>query len=1107
MKFSKKLFKRFLCTTLSAVMLTGTMSFGTVFASTGKISDKSYSELVTYQSDKGSGLLKTYANGSTINSEEGYTYMPTSTKVKDGVTTYGDTNQLATNGFDLDKTGDIMGTFIFKIKTSDNKRNNDVLLINASDANDYSGQQFTCFIMDQEQRMGSGKTPSWKYILDQDESMQGQAEQYYTIGLVFKKDYTYDVYVDGVKAVTATITNENVKAAMDNTQKLYFYFTVMDNSISSIKSDEDIAKYYLKDFVWQKGGGELIAEADKASYSAGDTAKIKFSAPLASIDTSKIKVFESATGTELNTTGVTYENDEVKVPVPTNVKSGAEYRIELPEVTDVVGNKLTNDNVYFNAAQGGDTYEIIDTYETFDSMDTGTYTAPNGWAMYNRSDPHRGYSQLKTENGNPTLNIGTEVQTDGSNWPMVGIYHNLSKTYTDGIVSISYDIQPGNYIQTSRTGDNYIALNLNLFGYKEKLNNGNDLVSNAKLLAGVIGNQIGAPKVNFETGVLNTHINKDDQSKVWYNAHTVTNSEVGTKWFNVRVDLDLDNELYKYYLDGEEVYSSNTLLNDMGLNDQISAIALYIGAYGKKSDQLIDNVKVSHITNKSLDTEKATTAFSDDFSGYVKHGYSAEEQYHNNLGGNNQNAWVPKGWGHEGSWGYNSGAAEMLPTAVEGHGTVMDMAVLGSAEWHAPNLYHTLDKQYTQGVLTVDYDVNVRRIVNTTDEDFAAITFTNKNTNAFNMVLYSEKFTNEQLNIGNVGYVGNNGSGADEAQKQYISTKYGKKIFGIDSGKFNVYKKGDGSKFVSQKDLTAETWYSVRHVIDITNNSIKTFVGTSKDDLQLLGVSNLSDFTADSFDGTKIGGIGFSINQKAYLAHTYLDNVSVTHSDFVSQKGVSAVRYSDIKDNMYGSATETSTLVNAVAVSFTDTPDDLDNKVTISDGNNTIGYTSSFDNDTNTYMMNLSELLTADKEYTLTIEGVTFGGEAMETYTHKIKAEEKGVFEISPISLTVNDAKVTGTQVLKKGDTVKASVNIINTTGEEKEVAFSTGIYKDKMLDKFDYRQFTLNGSSSNGKYAEDTITFTMGDDAADVSKVRAYLWDSMQNMLPYTDSVDINCK
>lgn len=449
----------------------------------------------------------------------------------------------------------------------------------------------------------------------------------------------------------------------------------------------------------------------------------------------------------------------------------------------------------------------------------------------------------------------------------------------------------------------------------------------------------------------------------------------------------------------------------------------------------------------------------------------------------------------------------MKPNEDEGYGKVMDMAVLGSAEWHAPNLYHTLDKQYTQGVLTVDYDVNVRRIVNTTDEDFAAVTFTNKNTNAFNMVLYSEKFTDEQLNIRDVGYVDNTGSGADEAGKQYISSKYGKKIFGIDSGKFNVYKSGDGSKFVSQKDLTEKTWYSVRHVIDITNNSIKTFVGTTKDDLQLLGVSNLSDFTADSFDGTKIGGIGFSINQKAYYARTYLDNVSVTHSDFVSQKGVSAVRYSDIKDNMYGSASETSTLVNAVAVSFTDTPDNLDNNVTISDGVNTISYTSSFDNETNTYVMNLSELLTADKEYTLTIDGVTFGGEAMETYTHKIKAEEHGVFEISPISLTVNDTAVTGTQALKNGDTVKASVSIINTTGGEKEVAFSTGIYKDKMLDKFDYRAFKLDGSSSTGKYAEDTITFTMGDDAGDVSKVRAYLWDSMQNMLPYTDSVDINCK
>lgn len=1083
-------------------MLTGTISLGTVFASTGKLADRQMSDIVEYQTVNNTNLFETTPPGSVAQAGDS---IKITNLVNANTGAISEFTQPVTRAFSLNKTDEIMGSFIFKLKADAANNSKHSLLFSILDPDVEGSKEVTVLIMDQAGKLGSQNPPSWTYTLD-GPSRNYVKGTYYTVGFVLKNNYTYNIFINGEDIGTFSITNDDYRAMLDKMSKLKFKLTVHNGDNGAGNS----AVFYMKDAVWQIGGGELVAELEKSSYSAGDTATVKFSAPLAgTIDTEAVKLYESATGVMVDGTSVTYENGEFKVTIPASIKSGAEYRIELPTVTDCIGNTLKNDNVYFNAAQGGDTYEIIDTYETFDSIGSGDYVAPTGWVMHSRAAANRGYSQKYVDSGNSTLKIGEEDTT--SAWKQVGMYHNLNEKYTDGTVSISYDIKPLTANIVPRY-DNYIPINIGLIGFSNAISGSVEIQSAAlggKVLAGTAGNKIGAPK---GAAAANDHFASGEIDSKWYTAHTITAADF-SKWFNVKVDLDLDAGNYTYYLDGQKLYDSP--LSNLGLSDGISSIAFYISDRTKKSDQLIDNVKVSHITSKTLDT--ATTAFSDDFSGYVAHGYSAEEPYHNNLGTTPQNAWVPKGWGHAGGWGYNSQAAYMYPTTLsDSHGTVMDMQVLGAAEWNAPNLYHALDQKYTSGVVTVDYDINLKRIVKDTDVDFAALTYGDKNTNAFNMVLYSEKFTNEQLSIDDTtGYVDTNGSSKTDANnKKFISSTYGKKIFGIDAGQFSIYKDGNGNTYTTKKDATADTWYSVRHVIDIDNNSIKTYIGTTNDNLELLGVNNISDFTDDNFkDG--IGGIGFSIKEKAYYANTYLDNISVTHSDFKSQKGVSAVRYSDYKDNIYGSSDSTTTLIDTIALAFTDAPNDIDGKVTITDSkDNSIGYESSFDRETNTYVMNLSEFLTAGETYTLTVEGVTFGGEAgetMDTYTHKIYAEANGEFIIEPMTISVNnDVKSTGTNIgkqqLASGNTVKADVRIINTTGQKKDFAFCSALYKDKMLDKFDYRTVTLDGKSTYGKSAELTCTFTTGTDASDITKVRTFLWNGMQEMMPWMESCDLDC-
>ena len=1143
MKFSKKLFKKLLCTSLSAVMLTGTMSFGTAFASTGIIADSTINDMVKFNSADAAGLFVN-PNGNSFKRENGEVLMTTPFKVTDGVVSYlGADMQARTNGLPVDKTGDIMGSIIFDIKADENNDPaKDSFVIYAAGAEDgkYNGtaSQIPFIHMYADSKIGTPSPTTWSDSQNGEmTAAQGQRGTYYRVGITFKNDNTYDIYVDGSKIGNVPI-DDKYKPMFDNMSNIYFWWNVRDNDfVNANKDTGNIAKFYFKNFIWQKGGGELVAELEKSSYSAGDTATVKFSAPLAgTIDTDAVKLYESATGVPVDGTSVTYENGEFKVTIPASIKSGAEYRIELPTVTDCIGNTLKNDNVYFNAAQGGDAYEVIDTFETFDSLGTGNYVAPTGWHRQNRWAPQSGVfaKSAADETNGTSLEIGKITATAGSkdpNFNQGGLYYPLSKKYTDGTVAISYDIKPKQYTELDyQNSPSNTQASFDFVGYADKLTddqikytgdngdpgtiNGRKGASPAIALSSVIGTSLGYPvQANAAAPRNNTYTTAELANYVG-KVKTFPEGELNERWYNVKVELNFDKGTYTYYLDNEMKYTSATLLTELGLNEGIAAIGMAISGYSHTTDQLIDNVKVSHITSKTLDT--ATTAFSDDFSGYVAHRYSAEEPYHNNLGNvDTQNAWVPKGWGHEGGWGYNSGAAYMYPTTLsDSHGKVMDMQVLGEAEWHAPNLYHALDQKYTSGVVTVDYDINLKRIVKDTDVDFTALSYGNKNTNAFNMVLYSEKFTNEQLSISDTtGYVGNNGSSNTDANnKKYISSTYGRKIFGIDAGQFSIYKDGNGSTYTTKKNAAADTWYSVRHVIDIDNNSIKTYIGTTNDNLELLGINNISDFITDDFFKDGIGGIGFSINQKAYYAHTYLDNISVTHSDFKSQKGVSAVRYSDYKDNIYGSSDSTTTLIDTVALAFTDAPDVIDGKVTITDSKgNSIGYSGTLDSETNTYVMNLSEFLTAAEIYTLTVDGVTFGGEAMDTYTHTIYAEANGEFIIEPMTISVNNVvKSTGTNIgkqqLASGNTVKATVRVINTTGQKKDFAFSAGIYKDKLLDKFDYRTVSLDGTSTNGKYAEESCTFTMGTEASDITKVRTFLWNGMQEMLPLMESCDLDC-
>lgn len=1099
---TKNVFKKLLGLSLSAIIAVTSLGGTAAFASDGRLSDKSINDIVKYRATD-TGFFTNNANA--VSKDGDALKIQSSVNKNNEVSEH---SQPVTRAFALDKSGDVLGSFSFDIKAGENNTNQHSLLFafrNPDDPNSDIKPVF--FIIGENGFLGSQTNPSWTYN-PTDIVQQYTKGQYYKIGIVFNKDYTYDIYVDGTKLGRGVISAENQRAKLDAMTNIDFMIAVHDNT----KNADNRATFYMKDIMWQVGGGTLVAETEKSEYVSGDTAAVKFSAPIMNKDeVSKVKLFESATGAEQSAAAV-FDGDNVNVTLPNNLKSGREYRIELPEFKDCLGNTLTNDNVYFNVAASSGSHEVIDFFESFESMGSGTKAKPNGWNRSNRGEANEGFSEKADNNGNAVLKLGHDGSAaTGNPWRFVTMWYDLGTTFTTGKLTMSYDIAPSVVNPGNWQSDTlYDSTAFFFYALSSMPDNADQALGGGAVLSGQLGSKLGGAKTKASP----TNENKSDTDSKWATGLEVTDGNLNT-WHSVKMVLDLDNYIYEYYFDGKLINTSTTLFDDVydvsdysKIKDGIRGIGLGTSQYAKKSEQLIDNIKVSHSTNKALG--ESVDDFSEDWSGYTYHAWTADDQWTQKVGCHSIR---PANWGHR-SYGWE-GAALSEPVADENGNIAMKMGLCSDKEWGAPELYHPLNEKYTSGIITVDYDVKAERIVSDSDEDYSALTYSNKSLNAFNFTIYSEKFDDTQMGLKEMA----DGKKYSYPGSDYMSAKYGRRAFSITNGEMLV-NKTSGADAVTSKQISAQTWYSVRHVMDIDNNRIETYI-KNNNNYELLGVTPISgfDYTDNNvtyFDHTSIGGIGFAVNEKAYLSDTRLDNISVKYTPFKSSKGISAVRFSDYSGIAYGSASETTTLADTIAISFTDAPDVSNADISLYETANptkTIGYTGTLSETAdNVYIMNLNEFLTANTEYTLKVDGVTCGGEAIEAYTHKITAEKNGELVIEPMKISVNgsvksDGENYATETLKSGDTVETSVVIINTTGTKHEWAFSSGVYKNKMLNKFDYRMISLDGTSADGKYAKAVCTFNIDDETVkDLTKIRAYLWNGMTAMQPQSASCDLIC-
>lgn len=1120
---TKNVFKRLLGLSLSAIVAVTSLAGTAAFASNGRLSDKSISGMVTYRAAADTGF---FVNNADAVSKDGDALKIQSALDKDG-NVIQDT-QPVTRAFTLDKSGDVMGGLSFKIKADINNTKKQALLFAFRNPDDPTSEiKPTFFVLGWNGNLGSQTNPAWKYD-PTDIVKQYENGKYYTIGIVFNKNYTYDICVDGEKIGTGVISAEDQKTKLDQMTRIDFMIAVHDET----KDSKNRAAYYMKDVLWQTGGGELVAEAEKKVYSSGDEAKVKFSAPIMNPDeASKVKLYESAAGTALTTEAAAYDGENVTVKLPDNLKANAEYRIELPEFKDCFGNTLTNDNVYFNISEDAeDKRAVTDLMETFNNFTgSGITVTPEGWLRSTRGN-NEGTIEKKIESdGNAVMNFGHDSTPKDARWKFVALWYDFGKTFTTGTLTMSYDIAPQIKDPGSWQSDpeNWNATSFGFYALSSIPKDQGDSVKKGALLSGQLGSLLGGAK----TKVSPDNEKKTETAAKWATGLELSDSNLNT-WHSVKMILDLDKHIYKYYFDGALINTSTALFDDVDnasdyskiKTDGIKGIGLFTGTYGKKSEQLIDNIRVSHTADKMLG--ESSEVLSEGFNDYKEEG---------NLFDNAEyKGYLPQSWYSTNLWG-NQIAASLKPYTDSSRGTALEMGMTipediasreedDGAQWGYPELYHPLDKQYTTGVLTVDYDVNPIKLVDPNTEGLDKVTekkwYTAGNAmTTFNMTLYKDIYTGDEV--------------AQKKNGNKINKNNAKRIFGIQNKNFSVYKNNtmDNKGIYTSANTKAAAegqWYKVRHIIDIDNDVIETYLGTTDEDMTLFGISKPSDFTYKENNNVTgslkdgIGGIGFGMNDKAFLGDTCVDNISVAYAPVKSSRGISAVRFSDYNNIAYGSASKTTTLANTIAVSFTDTPDEtsLNNtSITLYETANptkTIGYMGALSKTAdNVYIMSLNEFLTANTEYTLKVDGVTFGGEPMDEYTHKITAAD-GELIVKPMQISVKQGETVigtvtgdtpGTVKPVSGNTIEALVVIINTTGDEHEYAFSAGVYKNKLLDKFDFRTIKLDGRSADGKYAKAVCTFTLDDEAVkDLTKVRAYLWNGMTTMQPLGKSCDLLC-
>lgn len=295
---------------------------------------------------------------------------------------------------------------------------------------------------------------------------------------------------------------------------------------------------------------------------------------------------------------------------------------------------------------------------------------------------------------------------------------------------------------------------------------------------------------------------------------------------------------------------------------------------------------------------------------------------------------------------------------------------------------------------------------------------------------------------------------------------------------------------------TDAIWHDIKVELDFNNKTVTYYLNDTKYD----GEASLTTLGIDG-----IQGISFGTNPQTPNASVLIDDIFVTHTyTDASSGGVKSVRFNDYYGDKYGTATTITTISKEIEISFWS--DNIDEEslsgIRLEDiSGGTVGYEGEWNEQDNVYTIKLDDYLSKNTTYTLKICGVTENETGIDDYIQEFKTNENGVVIVEPIYTSVNAVK-TGSGSVSANDTLRLGTYIINTTGETKKYAFSSGLYDNENMTDFDFKEIEIDGSFV--KSANVYFDFVFDEEqASTIDKARAFLWEGMNIMKRIVPSVE----
>lgn len=157
--------------------------------------------------------------------------------------------------------------------------------------------------------------------------------------------------------------------------------------------------------------------------------------------------------------------------------------------------------------------------------------------------------------------------------------------------------------------------------------------------------------------------------------------------------------------------------------------------------------------------------------------------------------------------------------------------------------------------------------------------------------------------------------------------------------------------------------------------------------------------------------------------------------------------------------------------------------------------TGTFDVNTNTYTIDLGGILTPATDYTLSIGSI----KGTDEYVTSFKSSD-GSFKITNVKIVDKSENEIALKDVTPETELKVVVEGINTTAFEQSVAVSYGIFNNKMLTGFDFKNFVFepNGQKTAYDYAIGPVKNISG------LEIKGFVWDNMSNMKPQCGFVEL---